>query len=95
MFEENGFLYDSKCCMGLIQMRILPPKHLERPFLLTKIIDQSVAVLCRSCALVLNQGPCDHTTAERALDDVWTTQELCFAIAKLGYRPVAYFELML
>lgn len=94
-FELDSFKYQGKEYMGLIHLRILPPQNLERPFLLTKIGQQTVAVLCRSCALALNQDGCNHTPAERHIDDIWTTQELCFAIVALGYKPVAFFEFML
>jgi hypothetical protein len=94
-FQGEEFLYDGIALLGLAQVRILPPSGLFRPFLVTTIKDNSLAVLCRTCAETKQQQPCQHGPQERALVDVWTTPELAFAISTLGYKLLDCFELML
>jgi hypothetical protein len=94
-FQDTDFFYDGQARQGLLQVRVLPPRDLFRPFLLTKVNDQSVAVLCRTCAENMQQEPCEHDIMERALTDTWTSPELAYAVRELGYKVLEYFELML
>lgn len=94
-FGSQDFFYDGKMYTGLLQVRIVPPRGLLHPFLLTTVRDQSLAVLCLTCARKMQQEPCCHNDSQRALTDVWTTAELHFAVTRLGYKILAFFELML
>lgn len=98
-FQPDSFYYNGKPYLGLLQARVVPPKNLLHPFLLTTIqqgkMQSSLAVLCRTCAEGLIQDSCTHTKQERALTDVWTSGELCFAVSQLQYEIVTVFEMML
>lgn len=93
-FNEDQFSYEGTAYLGLLQVRVLPPRDLLHPFLLTTIAHQTLAVLCRSCALRAQKSICKHKANARALTDVWTSAELCFA-QTLGYKILSYYELML
>ena len=95
LFTEENFIYDGNAYQGLLQARVLPPQNLLHPFLLTKVKSQSLAVLCRTCAVTLRQKQCNHNEEQRSLTDVWTTVELCFAVSKLNYKVLDVYEMML
>ena len=94
-FQAHDFFYDARAYTGLLQVRIIPPKNLVYPLLLTTIRDQSLAVLCFTCAKKMQQKPCTHNDQQRALTDIWTTAELNYAVTQLDYRVSDYFEFML
>jgi hypothetical protein len=94
-YGGNEFRYGGTLYSGLLQVRVVPPAQLLHPFLLTTVNKQCLAVLCRTCAEELLQGPCAHDDPQRALTDVWTSVEITYAVVHLGYRVLAYFEMML
>lgn len=94
-FQERDFFYDGKPYMGLLQVRVLPPRDLFYPFLLTTIKEQSLAVLCRTCAETMQQEACGHDEQQRCLTDIWTTAELNFAVTQMGYKVLSFYEFML
>jgi hypothetical protein len=93
-FTVDQFTYENKVFVGLLHVRVLPPRHLNCPFLLTKINGSSLAVLCRTCAQKRLQTPCQHTDAERSITDVWSSNEICFATS-LNYKVTHYYEFLL
>lgn len=94
-FQEDAFYHNNKAVQGLLQVRVLPPQNLKYPFLLTSVKQQSLAVLCRTCAETMQQEACDHSEGQRSLTDVWTTAELCFAVSQLNYKILDIYEMML
>lgn len=91
---DHEMYYDGKRVMGLIHCRILPPRGEEHPFLITKINDVSVAVLCRSCAEKKSVAPCSHSPFDRSIADQWTITEVAYAIS-LNYIVLDWYELMI
>ncbi|XP_055370498.1 uncharacterized protein LOC114869276 isoform X2 [Betta splendens] len=78
---------------GLIKATLYPPRGLFFPVLPYRSgKGRLVFTLCRSCGELNRQdGPCDHSDAERALTGVWPSPEILKALEK-GYRVAEVIE---
>ena len=76
---------------GLIKCRVQPPRGLHIPVLPAKINNKLMFALCRTCAELKQQTPCEHSHSERALTGTWVTDELKKAMEK-GYEIENIYE---
>ena len=80
---------------GFIKCKIIRPRRLFDPILLSKIkVDgytNLIFVLCKKCAETQNQSICEHIENERVFIGTWTTTEVANAIEK-GYRILKIYE---
>ncbi|CAB4018178.1 DNA polymerase [Paramuricea clavata] len=76
---------------GLVKCSVLPPRALYHPVLPYRTQGKLMFPLCRTCADNLQQEPCHHSDAERALHGTWVTLELEKALEK-GYKLVRIDE---
>ena len=54
-------------CFGMIKCEILPPSFLFHPVLPYRAQGKLMFTLCRSCAEILQQTPCEHSEEVRTL----------------------------
>ena len=62
---------------GMIKCEILPPSFLFHPVLPYRAQGKLMFTLCRSCAEILQQTPCEHSE-ERTLSGTWPSIEVFF-----------------
>jgi len=78
--------------LGLVKCVVLPPRSLYLPVLPMHGEDGKLLfVLCRTCALTLNQESCTHSDDERELTGTWVSTELQAALDR-GYVVKRVFE---
>lgn len=78
---------------GLISCRVLAPRDLFHPLLPVKTGKYLMFPLCRTCAVEMRDGPCDHEDkSERWFNGVWVADELRKAVS-LGYEILKVFEI--
>ncbi len=87
----EGLFHDGAKVVGLLQATVLPPGNLFLPVLPTKAGNKLVFGLCRVCMETRSKALCRHTSAQRAITDVWTSAELCFAL-ECGYEVCRIWE---
>ena len=77
---------------GLVQCVFLPPTDLYLPLLPCKPNGKKLMfTLCRKCAELEQQTPCQHKESGRVLKGVWVTEELKKAV-NLGYKIIKIEE---
>jgi hypothetical protein len=76
---------------GVMLIRILPPKNLEKPFLLCRSRDNKVyQTLCSTCC-EHSIRECNHSRNERAITGEYYVNEIIYAI-NLGYELLDIYE---
>jgi len=86
-FENNSYPM-----VGVMLVKVTPPKSLLFPFLALRLEDEStVFTLCSKCAESKNQFECCHSDLERSFTSVYFISELNFATT-LGYEINEIFE---
>ena len=90
---ENLKKVDLSKILGLIKLKILPPKNLLLPLLPQKSNDKLMFTLCKKCASSLNKNYCNHTDEERAITGTWVSLEVQKAI-QLGYKVLKVYEII-
>ena len=94
-FDSQDMFVDGEMVQGLLHCRIVPPRNLLHPFLLSHVNGMSVAVLCSECARKRQIAPCHHNDIQRSLIQCYTSCEVAYACTVLGYKVLEYFELLI
>ena len=78
---------------GLEKCKVLPPRGLHIPQLLSHINNKLMFVMCRKCAETKNQSICNHsvTVGDRSLSGTWVSVELQKAV-HIGYSLLKVYE---
>ena len=76
---------------GLVKCKVLPPRGLHIPLLLSHINKKLIFVLCRKCAETENQSICNHSIGDRSLSGTWVSAELQKAV-QIGYTLLKVYE---
>ncbi len=84
-----------KKLMGMVQATVVAPPSLFLPILPTTSNGKLKFGLCGTCVREEMQGFCKHSDKEREIQDIWTTEELHFAVAECQYEIKALHELVL
>ncbi len=95
--KEKGFYcrQTGKPLMGMVYADVLPPPSLFLPMLPTTSNGKLKFGLCGSCVREESQGFCTHTDKERVIRDVWTTEELHYAVTEGNYTIDKIHEMVL
>jgi hypothetical protein len=80
--------------VGLAQVTILPPESLFLPVLPVQEDGKLLFGLCAKCLKGKRQKFCHHKDRRRALTNVWTIPEICFAI-ECGYKLIRVHEALI
>ena len=82
---------DISAYFGFIKCLILPPRGLYHPVLPYRSNKKLLFPLCRTCADNMQQEPCRHSDAERAIRGVWVSEEVKVAV-EMGYIILMIYE---
>ena len=78
-----------------MQATVLAPDSVLIPFLPVRRKDRLLFPLCEACVSENAESYCRHSDKQRALLDVWTTEEVHFAVRECGYKLVRVHEALL
>ena len=79
------------CDIALVE--ILAPSHLQAPFISYCVKDEFVFMAnCKRCATEKLSKPCKHSSKDRSFTSTWTCLELSYAVFKLGYVILNWYE---
>jgi hypothetical protein len=92
-YENDVYLYKNKPIHGLIHATVISPFFLAVPFLLTKVNNHSVSLLCNFCGQKQLKEPCNHGAKKRSFVGTFCANEISYA-RKLGYSFI-FHELMI
>lgn len=91
--DPEKFDYTLEPYFGLVKCKVLAPRDLFLPVLPFKSAGRLMFPLCGTCAVKLNQGPCQCSEDDRSMLSSWTTFELRRAI-KTGYKVLKIYEVL-
>ena len=91
MVITREFDSDLKQYFGVMQLKVLPPRDLWIPVLPYRTTKLTFP-LCRTCADIDQNTPCQHSDEERALTGVWCSPEIHCALDR-GYRVLQCYEI--
>ncbi len=80
---------------GVMQLRIHCKRDLFIPFIPMKTADQRTLVgCCATCCQSRSTSPCEHSVDERAFVGTYCTDEILYAVEKLGYEILDIYEIV-